>query len=119
LDLIISGTWSVKELAQNIAVQFPKNIISLTVMSIERRHDGNMMKSYLDMKDLSCRCTGTLILIQSEKIDPINEYSFVGSMTLQILITSVGYIEGIKYIDPALNAYSYVGSFEMSQKLSK
>ena len=93
-DMIVSGTWSVKELAQDIAAEFPEKNYLIFDVSVDRDvvTEGNMMG--------------------------INYYSkvlgFVGSMdAANINDFLVGYLEGVKYVDPEIKVVtSYVGSFE-------
>jgi basic membrane protein A len=119
-DLIISGTWSVKELAQNIAVQFPEKHYIFFDGNVDRTvvTTGNMMGiSYLDNEGSFMAGALAALMLDSgaEKIDPDKRIlGFVGSMdTANINNFLVGYIEGIKYIDPSIKLLtSYVGSFE-------
>lgn len=114
-DMIVSGTWSVLELVQDVAKQFPKknylffdgaidapNVMSVTYKSEETGFmAGALAASMLGVKD--------------SKIDPSKKIvGFVGSMdTPNINDFLVGYIEGIKYVDPSVKVLtSYVGSFE-------
>lgn len=119
-DLIVSGTWSVKELAQNIAAQYPdKNYlffdgeVDYTVVK-----DHNMMGISYKSNETGymAGCLAALMLDSgAEKIDPAKRIlGFVGSMdTPNINDFLVGYIEGIKYVDPSIKLLtSYVGSFE-------
>jgi basic membrane protein A len=119
-DMIISGTWSVKELAQNIAVQFPdKNYlffdgeVDYNVVTTK-----NMMgvTYYSNQGAFMAGCLAALMLDSgAEKIDKAKRVlGFVGSMdTANINDFLVGYLEGIKYIDPKIKVLSsYVGSFE-------
>ncbi|HQF80021.1 MAG TPA: BMP family ABC transporter substrate-binding protein [Flexilinea sp.] len=119
-DLIISGTWSVKELAQNIAVQFPEKHYIFFDGNVDRTvvTTGNMLGiSYLDNEGSFMAGALAALMLDSgaEKIDPDKRIlGFVGSMdTANINNFLVGYIEGIKYIDPSIKLLtSYVGSFE-------
>lgn len=119
-DMIVSGTWSVKELAQNIAAQFPEKNYLFFDGSVDRTvvTGGNMMGiSYLDNQGSFMAGALAALMLDSgaEKIDPDKRVlGFVGSMdTANINNFLVGYIEGIKYIDPEIKLLtSYVGSFE-------
>ncbi len=119
-DLIISGTWSVKELAEEIAAKYPqkhylffdgivdfdvanaKNMMGVTYQSNETAFMGGALAALmLDSGD--------------EKVEKNKRIlGFVGSMdTPNINDFLIGYIEGIKYIDPEIKLLtSYVGSFE-------
>ncbi len=119
-DLIISGTWSVKELAQEIAVQFPdKDYIFFDgQVDYDVVTTGNMMGiNYLSNEGSFMAGALAALMLDSgdEKIDPEKRIlGFVGSMdSPNINDFLVGYIEGIKYIDPEIKLMtSYVGSFE-------
>ncbi len=119
-DLIVSGTWSVKELAQQIAVKYPdKNYMFF---------DGEVDYSVVTSKNMMgisyksnetgymAGCLAALMLDSgAAKIDTSKRIlGFVGSMdTPNINDFLIGYIEGIKYIDPTIKLLtSYVGSFE-------
>ncbi|MDR3160036.1 MAG: BMP family ABC transporter substrate-binding protein [Spirochaetaceae bacterium] len=119
-DLIISGTWSVSELTHEIAAQFPdknylffdgevdfskvpsKNIIGLTYKSNET--------------GFMAGCLAARMLVSgAQKVEPNRKIlGFVGSMDVpNINDFLIGYMEGIKYIDPGIKLLtSYVGSFE-------
>lgn len=119
-DMIISGTWSVKELAQEIAVQFPdKNYIFFDgKVDYDVVSTNNMMGvNYLSNEGSFMAGALAALMLDSgdEKIDPEKRIlGFVGSMdSPNINDFLVGYIEGIKYIDPEIKLMtSYVGSFE-------
>ncbi|OQB23998.1 MAG: Membrane lipoprotein TmpC precursor [Firmicutes bacterium ADurb.Bin182] len=119
-DMIISGTWSVKELAQEIAAQFPEKNYLFFDGEVDYNvvTDGNMMgvTYYSNQGAFMAGCLGALMLDSgAEKIDPAKRVlGFVGSMdAANINDFLVGYIEGVKYIDPEIRILSsYVGSFE-------
>jgi basic membrane protein A len=119
-DLIIAGTWSVSELTHEIAAQFPdknylffdgevdfskvpgRNMIGVTYKSNET----GFMAGCLAAKALS---SGAPKIDAGRKV-----LGFVGSMDVpNINDFLIGYMEGIKYIDPEIKLLtSYVGSFE-------
>ena len=119
-DVIISGTWSVKELAQNIAAEFPEKNYIFFDGAVDREvvKDGNMMGiSYLDNQGSFMAGALAALMLDSgdEKIDPEKRIlGFVGSMdTANINNFLVGYIQGIQYVDPSIKLLtSYIGSFE-------
>lgn len=119
-DLIVTGTFSVVDLLQEIAVQFPdqkymafdisidfdvvttNNVMGVTYMSNETGFMGGALAA--------------LMFDQSgdEKIDTSSPVlGFVGSMdSPNINDFLIGYIEGIQYVNPDLKLLtSYVGSF--------
>ena len=119
-DMIVSGTWSVKELAQDIASQFPEKHYLLFDSGVDRDVvvDGNMMgvNYYSNQAAYLAGVLGAKMLESGDaKIDPSKKVlGFVGSMdTANINDFLVGYLEGVKYVDPEIKVMtSYVGSFE-------
>lgn len=119
-DMIVSGTWSVKELAQDIAAEFPDKNYLLFDSSVDREivTDGNMMGiNYYSNQAafLSGVLAAKMLESGDAKIDPNQKIlGFVGSMdTANINDFLVGYLEGIQYVDPQIKVVtSYVGSFE-------
>lgn len=120
-DLIISGTWSVKELAEDIALQYPEQnyLFFDGAVDFEKVTTTNMMGVTYQSNETAfmAGALGALMLTKSgdEKIDASkNVLGFVGSMdSPNINDFLVGYIEGIKYVSPETKLLtSYVGSFE-------
>lgn len=119
-DMIVSGTWSVKELAQDIAAEFPEKNYLIFDVSVDRDvvTEGNMMGiNYYSNQ--AAFLSGTLAAKMLEsgdaKIDASQKVlGFVGSMdAANINDFLVGYLEGVKYVDPEIKVVtSYVGSFE-------
>lgn len=116
-DMIVSGTWTVKELAQEIAAEFPEKNYLLFDCSVDRDvvTDGNMMGvNYYSNQAayLSGVLAAKMLESGDAKIEKV--LGFVGSMdTANINDFLVGYLEGVKYVDPEIKvATSYVGSFE-------
>lgn len=118
--MIVSGTWSVKELAQDIAAEFPEKNYLIFDVSVDRDvvTEGNMMGiNYYSNQ--AAFLSGTLAAKMLEsgdaKIDASQKVlGFVGSMdAANINDFLVGYLEGVKYVDPEIKVVtSYVGSFE-------
>ncbi len=114
-DVIVSGTWSVKELAEEIAQQFPdQNYIFFDGTSDAPNLMGVAYKS-----EESAFMAGALAALMLDsgdaKIDSTSRVlGFVGSMDVpNINDFLIGYIDGIKYVDPSIKVLtSYVGSFE-------
>lgn len=119
-DMIVSGTWSVKELAQDIAAQFPGKNYLIFDASVDRDvvTKGNMMGVSYDSNQaafLSGVLAAKMLDSGDAKLDPSKKIlGFVGSMdAANINDFLVGYLEGIRYVDPEIKvAASYVGSFE-------
>lgn len=120
-DLIVSGTFSVKELAEDVAVQYPdKNYLVFDVsIDFNKVTTGNMLGLgyYSNQGAFLCGVLAAKMLLESEdaKIDNTNKtLGFIGSMdTSGINDFLVGYLEGVKYVDPEITVLcSYVGSFE-------
>lgn len=119
-DMIVSGTWSVKELAQDIAAEFPDKNYLIFDVSVDRDvvTEGNMMGvNYYSNQAafLSGILAAKMLDSGDAKIDPSKKIlGFVGSMdTSNINDFLVGYLEGIQYVDPEIKVVtSYVGSFE-------
>lgn len=119
-DMIVSGTWSVKELAQDIAAEFPEKNYLIFDVSVDRDvvTEGNMMGvNYYSNQAafLSGVLAAKMLDSGDAKIDPSKKIlGFVGSMdTSNINDFLVGYLEGVQYVDPEIKVVtSYVGSFE-------
>lgn len=120
-DLIVSGTFSVSELTQNIAVQYPeKNYLIFDVsVDFSKVTTGNIVGvGYYSNQGafLSGVLAAKMLLeAEDERIDNSKKIlGFVGSMdTTGINDFLVGYLEGVKYVDPEIQVLtSYVGSFE-------
>jgi basic membrane protein A len=119
-DLIISGTWSVSELTHEIAAQFPdKNYLFFDgEVDFSKVPSGNIMGVTYKSNETGfmAGCLAAQVLVSGgPKIEPGRKIlGFVGSMDVpNINDFLVGYMEGIKYIDPGIKLLtSYVGSFE-------
>lgn len=119
-DMIVSGTWSVKELAQDIAAQYPEKNYLLFDSSVDRDvvTGGNMMGvNYYSNQAafLSGVLAAKMLESGDSRIDSSKKVlGFVGSMdTSNINDFLVGYLRGIQYVDPGIKVVtSYVGSFE-------
>lgn len=119
-DFIVSGTWSVKELAQNIAVQYPEKQYLLFDSQVDRQVvDGGNMMGISYIVNQSAYLSGVLAARMLESgdgsIDPSKKIlGFVGSMDVTLINDFyVGYAEGIKSVDPDIKILtSYVGTYE-------
>ena len=120
-SLITCGTFSVKELAEDIALQFPeKNYLAFDVsIDFEKVTTGNMLGLgyYSNQGAFLAGALAAKMLLESgdARIDASQKtLGFIGPMdTTGINDFLVGYLEGIKYVDPEIKVLtSYVGSFE-------
>ena len=120
-DLIVCGTFSVSELAQEVAPQYPdKNYLIFDVtVDFDKVTTGNMIgvSYYSNQGAFLSGVLAAKMPPQSgdARIDSSKKMlGFVGSMdTSGINDFLVGYLEGVKYVDPEIQVLtSYVGSFE-------
>lgn len=119
-DIIVSGTWSVKEVAQNTAAQYPDKNYIFFDSDVDREvvKDGNMMGITYNSNQgaFLAGVLGAKMLNSGDaKIDSTKKIlGFIGSMDVgNINDFLVGYLEGVKYVDPEIRVItSYVGSFE-------
>lgn len=119
-DIIVAGTWSVKEVAQNTAVQYPDKKYLFFDSDVDRSvvSGGNMMGITYNSNQ-GAFMAGVLAAKMLDSGDPKIDASkrnlgFVGSMDVaNINDFLVGYLEGVAYVDPSIKvSTSYVGSFE-------
>lgn len=119
-DLIVSGTWSVKEMAEQIANQYPdQNYLFFDgAVDFDVVTGGNMMGVTYQSNETAFMggALAALMLDSGDaKVDADKKVlGFVGSMdSPNINDFLIGYIEGIQYVNPdAKLLTSYVGSFE-------
>ncbi len=119
-DVIIAGTWSVKEVAQNTAAQYPDKKYVFFDSDVDRTivADGNMMGITYNSNQgsfLAGVLAAQMLDSGDAKIDASKRtLGFIGSMDVaNINDFLVGYLEGVKYVDPSIKVIpSYVGSFE-------
>lgn len=120
-DLILCGTFSVKELAEQTAMEYPeKNYLVFDVsIDFDTVTTDNIMGLgyYSNQGAFLSGALAAKMLLESddERIDNSQKIlGFVGSMdTTGINDFLVGYLEGVKYVDPEIRVLtSYVGSFE-------
>lgn len=120
-DLILCGTFSVQELAQNMAMEYPEKNYLIFDVSVDFdtvTTDNIMGLGYSSNEGafLSGALAAKMLLESGdERIDADQKIlGFVGSMdTTGINDFLVGYLEGVRYIDPEIKVLtSYVGSFE-------
>lgn len=119
-DVIIAGTWSVKEVAQNTAAQYPDKKYIFFDSDVDRTivADGNMMGITYNSNQgsfLAGVLAAQMLDSGDAKIDASKRtLGFIGSMDVaNINDFLVGYLEGVKFVDPNIKVIpSYVGSFE-------
>ena len=112
-DLIVAATWSVQEVFEEVAADYPDN----NYLFLDGEVSSDNMIGITFPSNEAGFMAGCLAALKmdagDEKIDPNQKIvGFVGSMdtTNDFL---VGYIDGIKYIDDSIKVItSYVGSFE-------
>ena len=114
-DLIVACTWSVQEVFEEVAADYPDQqylfvdgeITSSNMMGIAfRSYETAFMAGALAALEMNSG---------AEQIDPDKKIvGFVGSMDIAAINDFlVGYIEGVQYIDDSIKVItSYVGSFE-------
>lgn len=114
-DLIVAATWSVQEVFEEIAADYPDN----NYLFLDGEVSAENMMGITFRSNEAGFMTGCLAALQlnagGEKIDPSKKVlGFVGSMdTTNINDFLVGYIDGINYVDDSIKVItSYVGSFE-------
>jgi basic membrane protein A len=119
-DLIISGTWSVWELAHQVAAKYPDQKylffdgdVDFTLLPAKNMFGINYKSNETGF--MAGALAARMLDSQDKKIDPAKRIvGFVGSMDVpNINDFLIGYIDGITYIDPTIKLLtSYVGSFE-------
>lgn len=119
-DVVIAGTWSVKEVAQNTAAQYPDKKYIFFDSDVDRDvvTEGNMMGITYNSNQgsfLAGVLSARMLDSGDKKVDASQRtLGFIGSMDVaNINDFLVGYLEGVKYVDPTIRVIpSYVGSFE-------
>lgn len=119
-DVIIAGTWSVKEIVQNTAAQYPDKKYVFFDSDVDRDvvTDGNMMGITYNSNQgafMAGVLAAQMLDSKDAKIDASKRtLGFIGSMDVgNINDFLVGYLEGVAYVDPEIRVItSYVGSFE-------
>lgn len=114
-DLIVASTWSVLEVFQEVAKDYPDN--NYLFLDGETAVDNMIGISYKSNETgFMAGCLAALqVKAGGEKIDPSKKIvGFVGSVdAANINDFLVGYIEGVNYIDDTIKIItSYVGSYE-------
>jgi len=121
-NIVILGTWQMTEALQKVAKDHPtKNYIifdtsvdySLGLSNVYSIEYSQNEASFLAGALGSMVTTSALPLANKQKV-----IGFLGGMDIPVINDFlVGYIEGAKYVDPAVKvAISYIGSFDDSAK---
>ena len=117
-DMIVSGTWSVKELAQDIAAEFG-NDCEVVIHDLKTKEPEHsiiyIVNGHVTGRNVGDGPSDAVLESGDAKIDASQKVlGFVGSMdAANINDFLVGYLEGVKYVDPEIKVVtSYVGSFE-------
>jgi len=109
-DLIVTGTYSLKEAIVTVATQFPdqKFIVYDTELDYTNGAFPNAV-SYAAMQNEGSFLAGALAALMTET----DTIGFVGGKeTTSVSDFLVGYIEGAQYINPDITVYtSFIGSF--------
>lgn len=119
-DLIISGTWSAKEVIEKISAEYPENKYLCFDSEVDRSiaTEGNIMGITYEGNQAAYLCgvlSAKMFETGNEKIDPSQKkLGFIGSMDTAVINDFlIGYIEGVKSVDPEIKIMtSYVGSYE-------
>ena len=119
-DIIITGTFTMRELLQDVANQYPdkKYMFFDGQIDFAQATEGNVMGITYQSNEtgfMGGALAALMLDSGAEKIDADKRIlGFVGSMdSPNINDFLIGYIDGIKYIDPEIRLVTnYVGSFE-------
>ncbi len=122
-DLILAGTFNLKEAVQEVAREFPeqKFLVYDTQIDFDKADYSNCY-SVMAMQNEGTFLAGALAAMMTQKttpqLNPEKVIGFVGGgENSAINDFLVGYIEGAKYIDPATKVlFSYIGDFRNASK---
>ena len=118
-DLIVSGTFSIRDMLEEMAVRFPEqNFMGFDIaIDFDKVTTGNAIGVTYQSNEtgfMGGALAALMLGSGAEKIDASRPVlGFVGSMdTPNINDFLIGYIEGIQYINPDIRLLtSYIGSF--------
>lgn len=119
-DYIICGTWGVKELVEEISVEYPEQnyIFFDGDIDFDVAEEGNLVgiNYYANQGAFMAGClSAKMFEAEDEKIDVSQKIvGFIGSMDAPVINDFlIGYIQGLQYVDPEIRVMaSYVGSYE-------
>ena len=114
-DLIITATWSVREVFEEVARDYPENTYLFLDGEVSTPNmAGVTFRS--NETGFMAGCLAALKMNENDpRIDPTKKIvGFIGSMdSANINDFLIGYIDGIKYVDDSIKLItSYVGSFQ-------
>lgn len=122
-DVIIVGTWEMKEYLEKIAPQYPdkKYMIFDSTVDFAKGDLGNVYSIEYKQNEASFiggALAARVTTSNMEGANPEKKIGFLGAMDSPVINDFlVGYIEGAQYIDKDTKvAISYVGNFEDSAK---
>ena len=117
-DVIIVGTWQLKEIIEKIAPKHPekKYILYDTAVDYSKGNLGNVYSILYKQNEGSFLAGALAALITSSNLPLAKPEKIIGSIVaMDIPVVNdfkVGYIQGAHYIDPEVKVLvSYVGSF--------
>lgn len=122
-DLIISGTFNLKEATQNAALEFPeqKFIVYDTEVDFAKADYSNVVSIMSKQNEGSFLAGAMAAMLTKETTDKTNAENVIGFVgggeNSAINDFLIGYIEGAKYIDPSTKVlFSYIGDFTNTAK---
>lgn len=122
-DIIICGSFEMKEIVEEVAIQYPekKYILFDTDVDYEAGGYENVYSMLYKQNEASFLAGIVAAKTTSSDLDNINgnrQISFIGGMDIPVINDFlVGYIKGIQYADPEVHlAISYVNDFSDAAK---
>lgn len=118
-DIIIVGTWDMKEILENVAPEFPdkKYIIFDTDVDYNAKDLSNVYSMSYKQNEAAFLAGALAASVTTSDMEHANKEAligFVGAKDTAAVIndSAVGYIEGAKFINPDVKVkVSYVGSY--------
>lgn len=114
-DLIVGSTWSMTEVIQEVAVDYPDQEYLLIDSPSETENVMGVSFSNNENGFIAGVLAAKQLLAGGEKIDSSKKIlGFIGSMDIPAINDFlVGYVDGVQYVDDSIKIItSYVGSFE-------
>ncbi|TJX14420.1 BMP family ABC transporter substrate-binding protein [Tissierella creatinini] len=122
-DLIVSGTFNLKEATQAAALEFPeqKYLVYDTQVDYDQDDYSNVVSVMSKQNEGSFLAGALAAKLTSSGVEGTNEEKVIGFVgggeNSAINDFLVGYIEGAKYVDPEVKVlYSYIGDFTNTAK---
>jgi len=117
-DIIIVGTWQMKEIVEKLAPKHPekKYILYDSTVDYSKGNLGNVYSTLYKQNEGSFLVGALAALCTSSNLplaNSVKTIGFLGGMDIPVINDfKIGYIEGAHYIDPEVKVLvSYVGSF--------